>query len=237
MRIDTDRDMRADAGGRDMDIHSPTLRTYHQFLWSRPLPNGTVLKLDASRSRARDYLVTQDGLVLSSDSLINSMTAWPRMKKALADVPEKEQEAFRQRASSVAATGLWPKRRGPAGQSINQARGLNRQIADRLDLTIECVRRHYAEDESPLTPVLEDAAQFFDLWPDWRTWIRWWLLDDLVDAKGRIHWFLPFTEFGREQAWPSTSQGWRAYRDRCVEFIDRRAARMTSLSSTTSTDC
>ena len=213
-----------------MDLHSHTLRIYHQFLWSRPLPDGSHLELDASRSRTTDYLVTQDGLVLASDSLINSMTTWPHMTEVLAHIPEEEQEAFRRRASSVAATGLWPKRRGPSGQSINQARGMNRKIADRLDLTIECIRRYYAGQESPLAPVLEDAARFFGLWPGWDAWVRWWLLDDLVDAEGQIRWFLPFTEFGKEQPWPSTPRSWRVYRDRCVDFIDQRAERMTSLS-------
>lgn len=44
--IDTTFDFRTDSGGRDPDAHSPTLRRYHQRLWSRPLPSGTMFVLD-----------------------------------------------------------------------------------------------------------------------------------------------------------------------------------------------
>ena len=39
--------------------------------------------------------------------------------------------------------------------SMNQRRGMNILIADRWDLTLECIRRHYAGEESPLTKVIE----------------------------------------------------------------------------------
>lgn len=38
MNIDTAFDFRTDTPpGRDPDSHSPTLRRYHQLLWSKPL--------------------------------------------------------------------------------------------------------------------------------------------------------------------------------------------------------
>ncbi len=47
--IDVTFDMRSDAGGRDPDSYSPTLRRYHQLLWSKPLPNGVVFDLVTDR--------------------------------------------------------------------------------------------------------------------------------------------------------------------------------------------
>lgn len=47
--IDTTFDVRSDAGGRDPDQHSRTLRRYHQLLWSKKLPSGTPFALDTSR--------------------------------------------------------------------------------------------------------------------------------------------------------------------------------------------
>ena len=32
--------------GKDPDTNSDTLRKYHQFLWSKPLPNGSIFNLD-----------------------------------------------------------------------------------------------------------------------------------------------------------------------------------------------
>ncbi len=45
MLIDTSFDFRTDAGGRDPDSRSPTLRKYHRHLWSRPLPGGAPFEL------------------------------------------------------------------------------------------------------------------------------------------------------------------------------------------------
>ena len=46
MIIDTLFDFRTDAGGKDPDVYSPTLRQYHKLLWSKPLPNGRLFDLD-----------------------------------------------------------------------------------------------------------------------------------------------------------------------------------------------
>ena len=49
MIIDTTFDFRTDTPpGRDPDSHSPTLRRYHQLLWSKPLPSGVLFELDAT---------------------------------------------------------------------------------------------------------------------------------------------------------------------------------------------
>jgi len=32
--------------GKDPDSHSPTLRKYHQILWSKFLPDGRMFELD-----------------------------------------------------------------------------------------------------------------------------------------------------------------------------------------------
>ena len=49
MTIDIAFDFRTDAGGRDPDTHSPTLRRYHRLLWSKPLPSGASFDLSEHR--------------------------------------------------------------------------------------------------------------------------------------------------------------------------------------------
>jgi len=51
MPIDVAFDFRTDAGGKDPDSHSPTLRRYHQLLWSKPLPSGAPFDLSVSTPR------------------------------------------------------------------------------------------------------------------------------------------------------------------------------------------
>ena len=57
--IDTRFDTRSDAGGRDPDSHSKTLRRYHQLLWSKPLPSGALFDLDAKRDAVGRTAQTQ----------------------------------------------------------------------------------------------------------------------------------------------------------------------------------
>ena len=45
MIIDTTFDFNTDANGGDPDSTSPTLRSYHKYLWSKPLPNGEMFEL------------------------------------------------------------------------------------------------------------------------------------------------------------------------------------------------
>ena len=45
MIIDTNFNFYSDSNGGDPDGTSPTLRKHHKILWSKPLPNGNLLKL------------------------------------------------------------------------------------------------------------------------------------------------------------------------------------------------
>ena len=50
--IDITFDFRSDTPpGLDPDTYSPTLRRYHQLLWSKPLPSGAPFELDVTTPR------------------------------------------------------------------------------------------------------------------------------------------------------------------------------------------
>jgi hypothetical protein len=70
--VDTQFDLRAEAGGRDPDGYSKTLRLYHQLLWSMPLPSGDPFNLDANLCHK-----TQSGVLrLSSDTIAATYARW-----------------------------------------------------------------------------------------------------------------------------------------------------------------
>ena len=76
MLIDTALDLGLDAGGRDPDLYSNTLKHYHKQLWSKELPSGKLFKL--SDSITGNYLTFKNGLdsiELGSDSIANSYAA------------------------------------------------------------------------------------------------------------------------------------------------------------------
>lgn len=73
--MDITFDVRTDAGGKDPDTHSPTLRRYHKRLWSKPLPGGRSFLLDDTTPGA--YLHHRSDLgefFLSSDSVTPTFT-------------------------------------------------------------------------------------------------------------------------------------------------------------------
>ena len=55
----------------DPDCASKMLKQYHQMLWSKRLPNGKEMLLEAGRPY--DYLNAEDGLRLSSDTIVTSL--------------------------------------------------------------------------------------------------------------------------------------------------------------------
>ena len=120
--IDTAFDVCTDAGGRDPDAHSPTLRRYHQLLWSRPLPGGGEFALD---DRLRH--VSEAGAVwLSSDAITNTYAKWSRpawLTAVLGQVPEAEVRALRPRLHDRGVFGLSLSGQGKRGvAAVDQPR-------------------------------------------------------------------------------------------------------------------
>ena len=68
----------------------------------------------------------------------------------------------------------------PKTNSINRARGINNMICDRWDLTLECIRRYYKNQESPLFESLCLNKDFFDLFIDFKGYIDFFFLQDCV---------------------------------------------------------
>lgn len=109
--------------------------------------------------------------------------------------------------------------------TINGARGFHPRIADRFDLTLECVRRHYAAEASPLSGVLERYSYFFELFDDFEGYVEFWLLQDLLDEEGETCFFHPFDEF-RKPAVPQTVGRYLDYVRASNDFIVARNCRI-----------
>ena len=67
----------------------------------------------------------------------------------------------------------WASQRIDGKPTINGARGLSWKIKDRSDLTLECIRRHYADEESPLSSVLGRYRNYFDLFGSFDAYVRY----------------------------------------------------------------
>lgn len=229
MAIDIAFDFRTDAKGRDPDSHSRTLRLYHQLLWSKPLPCGASFNLSATTPGA--YLHHRSSLGefwLASDSVIPTFTRWSALKPITEQCLEQENEAFRTVAYTIGAMMVFPGNRIDGKPTLNGDRGFNRRISDRFDLTLECIRRYYLNEESPLAATLSRYADFFSLFGNFHGYVGFFLLEDLVTNGFSVKFFMPFDDF-RPPSVPKDLNTYKEYRRRSIDFIDARNARIKQL--------
>lgn len=229
MRIDTSFDFRTDAGGKDPDSHSPTLRSYHKYLWSRELPSGVPFTLDDTSD---EYLHHRSGLgefSLTSDAVMATFTRYRATADIIAQIPEREQEAFDTITYTMGGMMVFPGNRVDGKQTINGARGFNRKISDRMDLTLECIRRYYQHEDSPLAETLGRYKDYFALFEDFRGYVDFFLLQDLVTDGYSVKFFMPFDDF-RPPSVPKDLDTYLAFRERSIEFVKARNRRIQSVA-------
>jgi hypothetical protein len=220
--IDTSLDLRSDASG-DADTYSPTMRRYHRLLWSKPLPGGAMFDLEEAGRKGSYYLRHNSELgefKLSSDAITNRLLK--QAKQVVAQIPAEQM--LPHRGYTIGSAILFPKTAPPGRMTINRARGMRRKIADRFDVTLECIRRYYLGEESPLADVLSDQADFFALFEDFAGYTEFWLLQDLVEDDG-VRFWLPFDDF-KGRAVPQDVESYLTFSRRREDFITARNARI-----------
>lgn len=99
------------------------------------------------------------------------------------------------------------------------------RVKDRFDLTLECVRRHYIGDPSPLSATLDRHADFFALFGTFDGYVEFFLLQDLVSHDGNVSFFRPFDDLKAEPV-PTDVESYLAYLKRSNGFIDARNQRI-----------
>ncbi len=110
--------------------------------------------------------------------------------------------------------------------TINAARGLHHQIKDRFDLTLECIRRYYQKENSSLAETLERYADFFRLFGDFRGYVEFFLLQNLVSSDfTTINFWMPFAGFEYSPL-PADKEMYLDYRKCCMAFLNARNQRI-----------
>ena len=104
------------------------------------------------------------------------------------------------------------------------------EISDRLDLTLECIRRHYVGIDSPLANVLNRYAEFLALFGDFAAYVEAFLLQDAVEAYGSVRFFITFDDF-RSSAVPQDIATYTDYQRRSIEFIQARNLRIADYTT------
>ena len=229
-QIDITFDMYSDTPkGKDPDTYSPTLRRYHKTLWSKPLPNGTDFELSVSEPKA--YLHHRSELgeyFLGSDAITHSYKNTKSMAHIINQLPADYTKSLFNSGSTIGSYIVFPNKKIDRKMTINGARGTSGKIKDRFDLTLECIRRHYANQESPLGETLQRYSAFFALFQNFSGYIDFFLLQDLVsDDYSKVKFYLPFDNFERS-ALPQDISEYLSYRERVLIFIAARNQRIKS---------
>ena len=210
-------------GKLDPDTFSPTLREYHKILWSRELPNGEHMVLEEDTSGYLQW----NGMRFSSDNIAASFR-YERCRKLLESVESDMDdyhafiEDFIHKTYTIGGSIIFPRHRN----SINQIKGTNRYIADRWDLTLECIRRYYAGEESPISWCLEQDREFFDLFVDFKGYVEFFFLQDSVskDFSKVVRWI--DTELFERDPFPRDSEEYDFWISKNVEFVRMRNMRI-----------
>ena len=221
MRIDIDFNSYSDAKGGDPDTTSPTLREYHRKLWSKPLPNGKTFELFDNKNGVYLHHKSELGeFFLGSDAITHSYKYHKRKQWLTKQIPIEVDELF-DTGSTIGAYIVFPNNRIHGNQTINQARGVNSLIDDRFDLTLECIRRFYLGQTSPLYDTLLKYKDFFDLFKNFIGYINFFLLEDLISEDQQVRFYLPFDDFKTPPTFSDTDE-YLLYKKGVVNFIRSR---------------
>lgn len=215
----------------DPDAVSPMLQRYHQILWSKELPCGDKMELQPCTLKFRDggysLALQWKGFTFTSDS-ISVGHRYKRMEKILEtfkkSVPDYKAyvEDFVHKSYTIGGMMIWPCRT----ESINQSKGCTSEISDRMDRTLECIRRFYLDENSPIRECLEKDRSFFELFVDFKGFVDYFFFQDLVtDDYKSVKMMIGSSDLST----PALAQSVEEYNlwlERQLDFVQRRNRRI-----------
>ena len=227
-QIDIDFDFYSDTpANKDPDSYSPTLRSYHKLLWSKPLPSGAQFELVDTAPHAYLHHKSELGeFYFSSDAITHSYKHVIKMSQVISQVPSEEIDSLFHHGSTIGAFTIFPANKINNKPTINGMRGLSAKIKDRFDLTLEAIRLYYGKQSSPLSETFERYSDFFDLFVDFKGYVEFFLLQDLVTEDfSSVKFHLPFTSFDNSPL-PNDAEEYLEYKNNTIRFIKARNLRI-----------
>jgi len=224
--IEVNYDFFRDGTVGDLDVTSPTLRKYHKTLWSKPLPNGHFFELSDTKKGVYLYHKSELGeFFLGSDIIAHSYIYQKRNQWLVQKIPDKVIDDIYNMGYTIGQSIIFPNNKIDGKMTINGMRGCNSKIADRFDLTLECIRRFYLEETSPLYDTFLRYKNFFELFDNFIGYVKFFLLDDLIDETQNIKFYLPFDNFKSSPKFSNVEE-YLLYIDGVTNFVRQRSKRI-----------
>ena len=126
------------------------------------------------------------------------------------------------RSYTIGGTIIFPKH----PSSMNQNKGTNSLISDRWDLTLECIRRYYIGEKSPLYNTILGDKEFYDLFIDFRGYVDFFFLQDAVSEDySSVNIWCGNADF-TDNALPTTVDEYFDFIEKEFDFLDKRNQRI-----------
>lgn len=199
------------------------------MLWRKELPNGQKLELNDGKSSS--YLWAElDGkrFYFGSDAIVASYRDHRNKQSIIQQVRNEAQELY-DAGSTIGSYIIFPNNSVDRKHTINQARGVKSIISDRFDLTLECIKRFYDQIDNPLTETFLRYQEFFDLFVDFKGYIDFFLLQDLVNNNYQVQFYMPFDDFRNPPKFIGPLD-YILYQQKVLEFIKKRNNRIEQYS-------
>ena len=212
---------------KDPDSYSPTLRSYHKLLWSKSLPSGALFELVDTTPYVYLHHESELGeFFFSSDAITHSYKHVIRMAHVISQIPPEEVDSLFRHGSTIGAYIIFPSNKINNKPTINGMRGINSKIKDRFDLTLESIRLFYDNQPSPLSDTFQRYLDFFKLFVDFKGYVEFFLLQDLVtEDYSSVKFHLPFKSFD-DSPLPDNVEKYQEYMRNTIIFIKARNLRM-----------
>ena len=148
------------------------------------------------------------------------------MNHIINDISLEEIELFYSLCSTIGGYIIFPSKKIDNKMTINGARGINSKIRDRFDLTLECIRRYYINKQSPLDETLKRYSYFFELFDNFKGYVDFFLLRDLVLGNcSEIKFWLPFNNFDSSPL-PNSIDEYFSFSKNVTDFVLARNQRI-----------
>lgn len=138
---------------------------------------------------------------------------------------------YLQKSNTIGGFILFPRK----PMSINGKRGLNSQIGDRFDLTLECIRRYYTKSslDNPLYDVLWQNKEFFDMFKSFENYAKFFCLDESWIKDGHVLNLMDNKELDTydftKKPLPTNSTEWWRFYGNIMDRLDARNEQIKKL--------
>lgn len=185
--------------GKDPDKYSKLLKEYHICLWSSREVKKCKFILKNGNSNKMILNTGEHEIIFTPDSITNIFQNSNRKynsRKELEIVEEhynidsdikKYVDEFNNIDYTIGSSLIFPTRidNQSIGWTLNRTRGISYKIHDRIDLTLKCIKMYYENNSeyNPLLDCIKKNRVFFDLFDNFKEYVDFFFLNDLVDDK------------------------------------------------------